>query len=220
VGNPVLAVGNPYGLAGSMTIGIVSAIGRTITEETSGSYTIADVIQTTAPLNPGNSGGPLLNYKGQVVGITTAIVSGSQGLSFAIPSGSILREIESLVTNGSYDRHSWLGVAGTDMTYEIAQAMNINVTYGWLITQVTSGGPADKAGLRAGTKQVLIAGERITIGGDVIIAINGTRITNIDDFSTYLEAHTLPGQAINVTIVRNNQTMALTAELGTRPPPS
>jgi S1-C subfamily serine protease len=220
VGDPILAVGNPYGLAGSMTIGIVSAIGRTITEETSGAYTIADVIQTTASLNPGNSGGPLLNYKGQVTGITTAIVSGSQGLSFAIPSNSILREIDSLVTKGSYDQHSWLGVAGTDMTYEIAKAMNINVTYGWLITQVTSGGPADDAGIRAGTKQVTVAGERITIGGDIIIAINGTRITNIDDFSTYLEAYTLPGQTINVTIVRNNQTMTLPVELGTRPSPS
>jgi S1-C subfamily serine protease len=220
VGNPVLAVGNPYGLAGSMTIGIVSAIGRTITEETSGSYSIADVIQTTAPLNPGNSGGPLLNYKGQVVGITTAIVSGSQGLSFAIPSNSILREIKSLVTTGSYNQHSWLGVSGTDMTYEIAQAIGIDVTYGWLISQVISGGPADEAGLRGGSKQANIAGQLITVGGDVIIAINGTRITNLDDLLTYLEAYTLPGQTINVTIVRNNQIVTLQAELGTRPPPS
>jgi len=217
VGDPVIAVGNPYGLAGSMTTGVVSAMGRTITEEISGAYAIADVIQTTAPLNPGNSGGPLLNYQGQVVGITTAIVSGSQGLSFAIPSNTILREIKSLVTEGSYNQHPWLGVAGTDMTYEIAKAMSINVTYGWLIAQVTSGGPADKAGLRGGAKQVLIAGERITIGGDVIIAINGTRITGVDDLSTYLEAYTLPGQTINVTIVRNNQTMTLAVELGTRP---
>jgi S1-C subfamily serine protease len=220
VGNPVLAVGNPYGLAGSMTIGIVSAIGRTITEETSGSYSIADVIQTTAPLNPGNSGGPLLNYKGQVVGITTAIVSGSQGLSFAIPSNSILREIKSLVTTGSYNQHSWLGVSGTDMTYEIAQAIGIDVTYGWLISQVISGGPADEVGLRGGSKQANIAGQLITVGGDVIIAINGTRITNLDDLLTYLEAYTLPGQTINVTIVRNNQIVTLQAELGTRPPPS
>jgi len=217
VGDPVIAVGNPYGLAGSMTTGVVSAMGRTITEEISGAYAIADVIQTTAPLNPGNSGGPLLNYQGQVVGITTAIVSGSQGLSFAIPSNAILREIKSLVTEGSYNQHPWLGVAGTDMTYEIAKTMNINVTYGWLITQVTSGGPADKAGLRGGAKQVLIAGQRITIGGDVIIAINETKITNIDDLSTYLEAYTLPGQTIKVTIVRNNQTMTLAVELGTRP---
>nr|MDO8100386.1 trypsin-like peptidase domain-containing protein [Candidatus Njordarchaeota archaeon] len=220
VGDPVIAVGNPYGLAGSMTTGIVSAIGRTITEEMTGGYPIANVIQTTAPLNPGNSGGPLLNYEGQVVGITTAIVTGSQGLGFAIPSNTILREIESLVTEGSYNQHPWLGLAGADMTYEIAKAVSINVTYGWLITQVTSRGPADKAGLRGGAKQVLITGERITIGGDVIIAINETRITSMDDLLTYLEENTLPGQTIDVTIVRNSQTMTLLVELGTRPPPS
>jgi len=152
------------------------------------------------------------------VGITTAIVSDSQGLGFAIPSNTILREIESLVTTGSYNQHPWLGATGTDMTCEIAKAMSINVTYGWLITQVVSGGPADNAGLRGGTKQVQIAGEWITIGGDIVIAINETKITNMDDLSTYLEEYTLPGQTINVTIARNNQTMTLTVELGTRPP--
>lgn len=104
-GDPVIAVGNPYGLAGSMTTGIVSALGRTITEELTGGYAIANVIQTTTPLNPGNSGGPLPNYQAQVVGITTAIVSDSQGLGFAIPSNTILREIEYLVTEGSYNQH-------------------------------------------------------------------------------------------------------------------
>jgi len=220
VGDPVIAVGNPYGLAGSMITGIASALGRTITEELTGGYPIANVIQTTAPLNPGNSGGPLLNYQGQVVGITTAIVSDSQGLGFAIPSNTIVREIESLVTKGSYNRHPWLGVTGTDMNYEIAKAASTNVTYGFLITQVTSGGPADKSGLRGGTKQALVAGEWVTIGGDVIIAINETRITNLDDLSTYLEECTLPEQRINVTIVRNKQTMTLEVELGKRPAPS
>jgi len=220
VGDPVIAVGNPYGLTGTMTTGIVSQLGRTITEETTGGYPIANVIQTTAPINPGNSGGPLLNYQGQVVGITTAIVSNSQGLGFAIPSNTILREIESLVTEGSYTQHPWLGAAGIDMTYEIAKAMNVNITYGWLIVQVVSGGPADQAGLQGGTQQVQIAGKWVTIGGDIIIAINETRITNIDDLSAYLEEYTLPGQTINVTIVRNNQTMPLAVELGTRPPPS
>jgi S1-C subfamily serine protease len=105
VGDPVVAVGNPYGLAGSMTTGIVGALGRTITEELTGGYAIANVIQTTTPLNPGNSGGPLPNYQAQVVGITTAIVSDSQGLGFAIPSNTILREIEYLVTEGSYNQH-------------------------------------------------------------------------------------------------------------------
>lgn len=218
VGDPVIAVGNPYGLAGSMTTGIVGALGRTITEDLTGGYPIADVIQTTTPLNPGNSGGPLLNYFGQVVGITTAIVSDSQGLGFAIPSNAILREIDALVTNGSYTQHPWLGAAGTDMTYEIAQAMNTNVTYGWLITQTSAGGPADNAGLQSGTQQVVVAGQLVTIGGDIITAINGAKITNLDDLSTYLEEHTLPSQTINATIVRNNQTMNIEVKLEPRPP--
>jgi S1-C subfamily serine protease len=220
VGDPVIAVGNPYGLAGSMTTGIVSALGRTITEEMTGEYPIANVIQTTTPLNPGNSGGPLLNYQGQVVGITTAIVEDSQGVGFAIPSNTILREIEFLVNEGSYNKHPWLGATGIDMTYEIATAMDTNVTYGWLIVQIASGGPADEADLRDGTQQVLIAGEWVTVGGDVIIAINGTRITSLDDLSTYLEEYTSPEQTINVTIVRNSQTMTLEVELGMRPPQS
>jgi S1-C subfamily serine protease len=221
VGDPVIAVGNPYGLAGSMSTGIVGALGRTITEETTGGYAIANVIQTTAPLNPGNSGGPLLNYQGQVVGITTAIVSDSQGIGFAIPSNTILREIESLVKEGSYNQHPWLGATGIDMTYEIATVMDTNITYGWLIVQVVSGGPADEAGLRDGTQQVPIAGEWVTIGGDIMISLNNdTRITNLDALSTYLEEYTLPGQTIDVAIVRNNQTMTITVELGTRPPPS
>jgi len=219
VGDPVIAVGTPYGLAGSMTTGIVSALGRTITEEMTGGYPIANVIQTSAPINPGNSGGPLLNYLGQVVGITTAIVSDSQGLGFAIPSSTILREIASLVTKGSYNQHPWLGASGTDMTYEIATRMNVKVTYGWLIISVLSGGPADEAGLHGGTWQVQIAGNTLTVGGDIILAFNGTRIVNGDDLSTYLEEYTLPSQKINVTIVRNNQTMTIEVELGTRPQP-
>jgi S1-C subfamily serine protease len=220
IGDPVIAVGTPYGLAGSMTTGIVSALGRTITEEMTGGYSIADIIQTSAPINPGNSGGPLLNYLGQVVGITTAIVSDSQGLGFAIPSSTILREIDSLITKGSYNQHPWLGAAGIDMTYEIAKAMDTSITYGWLIVQVVSGGPADNAGLRGGTKQALIAGEWVTIGGGIVIAINETRITDLDDLSSYLEESTFSGQTINVTIVRNNQTITHAVKLGTRPPPS
>jgi S1-C subfamily serine protease len=219
VGDLAIAVGNPYGLAGSMTTGIVSALGRTITEEMSGSYPIANVIQTSAPINPGNSGGPLLNYLGQVVGITTAIVSDSQGLGFAIPSSAILREIASLVTEGSYDQHPWLGSSGVDMTYEIAQAMSVNVTYGWLIVQVSSGGPAANASLHSGTKTVLIAGAYVTIGGDIITAINAVRITNTDDLSTFLEENTSTNQTVNITIVRSSQTMTVSVKLGARPPP-
>jgi S1-C subfamily serine protease len=215
VGDPVIAVGTPYGLAGSMTVGIVSALGRTITEEMTGGYPIASVIQTSTPINPGNSGGPLLNYRGQVVGITTAIVSDSQGLGFAIPSNAILREIESLITKGSYNQHPSLGATGTDMTYEIARAMNTNVTYGWLIVTAPS-----QTGLQGGTDQVVIDGSTVTIGGDIIVAINDARITNIDDLSTYLEEHALPDQTIDVTIARNNHTMTLAVKLGARPSPS
>jgi S1-C subfamily serine protease len=220
VGDPVLAVGNPYGLAGSVSVGIVSALGRTITESTTGGYSIADCIQTTTPINPGNSGGPLLNYQGEVVGITTAIVSDSQGLGFAIPSSSILREIESLITNGSYNSHPWLGASGTDMTFQIAQAMSTNVTYGWLVSQITSGGPVDKAGLRGGTMQVQVDGSLVTIGGDIVIAIDGTRIRNMDDLSTYLEEYTSAGQTLSVLLVRNSEALTLLVTLGVRPPPT
>jgi S1-C subfamily serine protease len=167
-------------------------------------------------INPGNSGGPLLNYQGQVVGITTAIVSDSQGVGFAIPSSTVLREIGSLVTTGSYDKHPTIGATGTDMTYEIAKAMGVNVTYGWLIAQVTSGGPAAAAGLQGGTKQVTVAGQSVTMGGDIVTAINGARIRGIDDLSSFLEENTLPGQTITVTIVRNGQVTTLSLTLGTR----
>jgi len=224
VGDPVIAVGDPLGYAGSMTSGIVSALGRTVSVSWS-SYNIADCIQTTTPINPGNSGGPLLNYQGEVVGITsyTALTSqgvAAQGLGLAIPSSTILREVESLITNGSYNNHPWLGISGEDMTYAVAQAMNTDVTYGVQITQITSGGPADKAGLKASTAQAQIVGESVQIGGDIIIEINNTRIRNMDDISTYLEEYTSPGQTINVTVVRDNQTMTFEVNLGTRSPPS
>jgi S1-C subfamily serine protease len=202
-----------------MTTGIVSQLGRTITESTT-NFPIADIIQISAAINPGNSGGPLLNDKGQVVGITTAVVSNSQGLGLAIPSNTILREINSLVNSGSYTEHPWLGIAGADMTYDIANQLGLKTTYGMLITQVTSGGPADKAGLKAGSKQATIDGSSLTVGGDAIIAINGSRIVNSDDLSTYLEENTSPGQTITVIIVRNGSTMDISVVLGTRPSPS
>ncbi|MCW4016050.1 MAG: trypsin-like peptidase domain-containing protein [Candidatus Bathyarchaeota archaeon] len=217
VGDPVMVVGTPYGLAGSMSVGYVSALGRTLTAETTGGYVIANVIQTTAALNPGNSGGPVLNYDGEVVGIATAIVEDSEGLGFAIPSNTILREIGDLITTGSYDDHPWLGASGVDMSYEIAELMDTDVTYGWLIAQVTSGGPSDNAGLQGGTQQVEVVDEYVIIGGDIITAIDGTRITGIDSLSAYLEEYTLPGETIDLTVIRDNQTITLQLELGNRP---
>ncbi len=225
VGDFVAAVGSPFGLAGSMTTGIVSALGRTITESTS-NYPIADVIQFSAPINPGNSGGPLLNSAGQVVGINTAGIENTQnggaaqGLGFAISSDTILREINSLVDTGSYTQYPYLGISVVDNTYDIAAQGGLSVTYGVLVEQVVSGGPADKAGLKAGTTQATIDGSSIVVGGDIITSINGVRIINDDDLSTFLAENTLPNQTINITIVRDGQTMNIPLVLGTRPAPS
>jgi len=217
VGDPVVAIGSPFGLGGTMTTGIISQLGRTIQDSVAGSFPIANIIQTSVPINPGNSGGPLLNYEGEVVGITTAIIQNSNGLGFAIPSNTILKEIDSLVSTGTYTQHSWLGISGEDMTYAIAQEIGTDVTYGWLISQVTSGGAADKAGLLGGGHQVRIGDSWVIIGGDIIIAIDGTRIINGDTLMSYLEENTTPHQVIQVTIVRNNQQMTLPIELGQRP---
>lgn len=203
VGDQVIAIGNPYGLVGSLTTGVVSAVGRTITEDTAGGYSIANIIQTSTPINPGNSGGPLLNVLGNVIGITTAIVSDSQGLGFAIPSNTILREISALILTGSYRGHSYLGVTGTDMDYDTAKSMSSSVTYGWRIATIVGGGPSD------GRLQV----------DDIIIAMNGTKIRNNDDLASYLEEHTLPNDHLVITVSRGSTTTPVTVVLGTRPAP-
>ncbi len=217
VGDPVVAIGSPFGLGGTMTTGIISQLGRTIQDSVAGNFPIANIIQTSAAINPGNSGGPLLNYQGEVVGITTAIIQNSNGLGFAVPSNTILREIDSLITTGSYDQHPWVGISGTDMTYAIAQTLGVDVTYGWLITQVTDGGAAAQAGLQGGNDQVRVIDEWVIIGGDIIIAVDGTRIINGDTFMSYLEEHTIPNQTITVTILRNTQTQDITVILKQRP---
>ena len=204
VGDQVIAIGNPYGLVGSATTGIVSAVGRTITEDTAGGFAIANVIQTSAPINPGNSGGPLLNVLGNVVGITTAIVSDSQGLGFAVPANTILREISSLISIGTYRGHSYLGVTGSDMSYSVADEIGSNVTYGWRLATIVQGGPSDG---------------RLRVN-DIIIAMNGTLIRNNDDLASFLEEKTLPGESLVVTVMRGNVRSDETVVLGTRPAPS
>jgi S1-C subfamily serine protease len=217
VGDPVIAIGSPFGLGGTMTTGIISQLGRTIQDSVAGSFPIANIIQTSAAINPGNSGGPLLNYQGEVVGITTAIISDSNGLGFVVPSNTILREIDFLVTTGTYTQHPWVGVSGTDMTYEIARTIGTNITYGWLITQVTTNGAAAEAGLQGGEQQVYVGDEWIIIGGDIIIAVDGTRDINGDMFMSYLEEHTMPNQTITLTILRDNQIQEIQVLLKQRP---
>jgi S1-C subfamily serine protease len=219
VGQPVVAIGNPYGLSGSMTFGIISQLGRTIQEAASGQFSISGIIQFSAPINPGNSGGPLLNARGMVIGITTATVNGSQGLGFAIPSSTILKELPSLISTGQYNTHSYLGISGVDMNYQLAQASGTNVTYGVLVESIVSGGPADKAGLKVGTKTLTITGAQYLIGGDIITSINGTKIVNQDALATYLEENTVSGQTVQLGIIRAGAPLTVTVTLGQRPPP-
>ncbi|MCL2173240.1 MAG: trypsin-like peptidase domain-containing protein [Candidatus Bathyarchaeota archaeon] len=201
VGESVIAIGNPYGLVGSLTTGVISALGRTIVEDSVNRFSIANVIQTSTPINPGNSGGPMLNAAGEVIGISTAIVLDSQGLAFAIPSNTILREINALITTGTYNGHSYLGVNGNDMNYNAANQLGASVTYGWRVATVIAGGPSD------GKLQE----------GDIIIALNSVKIKNNDDLASYLEEKTLPGQSINITVMRNNVSTNIAVTLRERP---
>ena len=219
VGQPIVAIGNPFGLTGSMTFGIISQVGRTIQDPVAGNFSIASAIQFSAPINPGNSGGALLNSKGEVVGITTAVVNGAQGVGFAIPSDTIIRELPSLITTGKYNLHPYLGIGSADMSYALAQKQGTNVTYGALIEQVVPGGPASRAGLRAGNTMVTLEGTQYVIGGDIIVSLNRTKIVNTDALSTYLEGHALAGQTIQVGIIRGGSFQTVSVVLGTRPPP-
>ncbi len=212
VGDPVVAVGSPYGLSGTLTTGVISALGRSMVEDSGtdqNDLTLADIIQTSTAINPGNSGGPLITYRGEVVGITTAGISNSESLGFAIPSNTLKRELNSLVSSGSYDQHPSINSVGTDMNYQIAQAMGTSVTYGWLVESVSTSN-----GLQGGNTQTTILGSRYVLGGDIIIAINNQRITNADDLLSYLERNTLPGQTANFTVVRDGQTQTVSVTIG------
>jgi S1-C subfamily serine protease len=212
VGDPVVAVGTPYGLSGTLTTGVISALGRTITEDSTtnqNGQTIADIIQTSTAINPGNSGGPLITYSGDVVGITTAGISNSQSLGFAIPSDTIIRELNSLISSGSYNQHPSINAVGTDMNYQIAQAMGASVTYGYLVESVSA-----QNGLHGGSTQKIILGSAVILGGDIIIGINNQRITNTDDLLSYLEQHTLPGQTVNFTVIRSGKQQTVSVTIG------
>jgi len=214
VGEGVYAIGSPFGLSGSMTFGIVSQVGRTITESTSSQVSISDVIQFSAPINPGNSGGPLLDQAGLVIGITTAAVSNSEGLGFAIPSTTIAGELSDLITTGGYTLHPLLGLTGADMTYQLAQAEGTNVTYGVLVESVTSGGAAQKAGIMGGTKNVTIEGSSYEIGGDIIVSINGTKVVDSQALGSYLEEYTIAGETVQLGIIRDGGYMTVNVVLG------
>jgi serine protease Do len=224
VGQLAIAIGNPYGLEGTMTAGIVSALGRSLPVgegQTAGpTYTIPDIIQTDAPINPGNSGGVLLNDQGQVIGVTAAIESQSgqnSGIGFVIPSDIVQKVVPSLIKNGSY-AHSWLGISGTTLTPDLAKAMNLPSTQrGALVETVTAGGPAEKAGLQASNNQVSINGQNVNVGGDVITAVDGQPVNGMDDLIAYLTDNTEVGQKITLSVLRNGSQTTLNVTLEARP---
>ncbi|MEM2910493.1 MAG: trypsin-like peptidase domain-containing protein [Nitrososphaerota archaeon] len=220
IGEQILVVGSPFGLAGSVTTGIVSQKGRLL--ETAYGYSIPGVIQFDAAVNPGNSGGPLINMEGEVVGVTTAIespISGFVGIGYAIPSTIVKRVVSALIEKGSYT-HSWMGITGVNMNEEIAEAMGVNITKGFLITDVVREGPADRAGLRGGDRSVRIGGQTVKVGGDIVVGINGIPIRTIEEMLTYLEERTSPGDVVVFSVFRAKQIIQVSVVLGERPPPS
>ena len=220
VGQTVIAIGNPFGLASTMTTGIVSAISRQM--DSSAGYPIVDVIQTDAAINPGNSGGPLYNINGEVIGMNTAIIAEAQqssGIGFAIPSMTIKREIQSLIATGSYE-HPLLGIQGIDVSPNIVTEMKLPIgTRGTLVSDVTKSGPSDVAGLKGGNKIVTLDGVTVNIGGDIIIGADGKTMKMFYDLIFYIQRTKKPGDTIVLQILRDGSTKDISVTLGKRPPP-
>jgi len=219
IGEPVVAIGNPLGLSGSATSGIISQLGRLLPTD---GYSITGVIQFDAAVNPGNSGGPLLNQWGEVIGITTAIASPTgvfSGIGFAVPSNTVKREVPVLIQTGKYD-HPWFGISGGIVSAELAKALNLNFTGGILVVDVIPGSPAEKAGLRPSTKEIQINGATFPVGGDIIIGIDGKRISKLEDLLVYVEENKQPGDVVVLEVVRDHAKHFITLTLGTRPPPT
>jgi S1-C subfamily serine protease len=226
VGQEVVAIGNPFGLSGSMTEGIVSGLNRLIpvyqdpfSNVATPAFSIPDVIQTDAAINPGNSGGPLLNMRGEVVGINSAIFSttgGFAGVGFAVPSNTIAKVAPVLIERGFFE-HPWLGVSGIDMTPETAEAIGLGEPRGFLVIEVAPGGPADGAGVQGGDTPMQLNGREIPLGGDVVLAINDRDVRKIDDVLGYLQQATQVGETVTLTVWRDGQIIEIDVTLGARP---
>jgi serine protease Do len=223
VGQLAIALGNPYGLENTMTVGIVSALGRTLPAgdgTTASGYSIPDIIQTDAPINPGNSGGILVDANGQVMGVTSAIESSSRanaGIGFVIPAQIVSRVAPALIKDGKFV-HSWLGISGASLTPDLATADNLAPTQrGVLVAEVVSGSPADKAGVKASTSKSDANGQTVPVGGDVITAVDGQKTDKVDDLISYLASSTEGGQNVTLTILRDGKEQTLSVTLAARP---
>jgi S1-C subfamily serine protease len=216
VGDPVVAIGNPFGLDRTVTTGIVSALQRQI--QAPNGFSISDVIQTDAAINPGNSGGPLIDGAGQVIGINSQIESqsgGNEGVGFAVPIKTAA-DVVSQLENGGEVQRAYLGLSGGDITPSIAQALNLPVQEGALIEQVLNGGPADDAGIKGATGQATIGGQTVPIGGDIITKVDGKQISGMDEVISAVNEHK-PGDELTLTVWRDGQQRDVTVKLGDRP---
>jgi S1-C subfamily serine protease len=216
VGDPVVAIGNPFALDRTVTSGIVSALQRQI--QAPNGFSISDVIQTDAAINPGNSGGPLIDGAGQVIGINSQIESqsgGNEGVGFAVPIKTAADVISQLENGGSVHR-AYLGITGGDITPDIAHALNLPVSQGVLIERVLNGGPADAAGIKGATGQATIAGQTFPVGGDIITKVDGKPVSGMDDVISAVNDHK-PGDEITLTIFSGGNQHDVTVKLGDRP---
>jgi 2-alkenal reductase len=223
VGQTVVAIGNPFGLEGTLTRGIISALGRTIPALTP--FSIPHAIQTDAAINPGNSGGPLLDLQGRVIGVNAQGVGGGEdggtavnsGVSLAIPVDIVRRVVPELIQNGRYE-WAWLGITGGgSVTPTLVEVMRLPVESGAYFIQVAPGGPAGQAGLRGANNIVMVNGRPVEVGGDVVTAIDGQPVRSSDDLLTYITLQTRPGQEVILTVVRNGNTQEIRVQLGARP---
>jgi S1-C subfamily serine protease len=218
VGDPVVAIGNPFGLERTVTSGIVSALQRQI--QAPNGFSIPQAIQTDAAINPGNSGGPLINANGEVIGINAQIATGGTsngnvGIGFAIPIDTIREKLDELKETGEV-RHAYMGIQGGTVTPDLAKAVNLPVDHGVLVQSVTDDGPADKAGLEAGNTTATINGEEIRLGGDIITEVDGKKIEGMDEMIE-ITAESEPGDELELTIVREGDEETIEVTLGTQP---
>ena len=230
IGQPVVAVGNPFGLSGSMTEGIVSGLGRILPssvpqgdlllrQEDTASFLIPNIIQTDAVINPGNSGGPLLTTGGEVIGMNTAILSNTgvyAGVGSAIPSDIIKKVVPELISTGTY-RHPYIGIAGVDMSPEIADEMGLNGSRGFLVTEVTSGSPAERSGIRGGGALTDINGRQIELGGDIIVEVDNVTVRKIEDLLSYLQSERSIGETVILNVIRDGKNQEIGMTLAARP---
>jgi S1-C subfamily serine protease len=218
VGDPVVAIGNPFGLDRTVTSGIVSALQRQI--QAPNGFSISHVIQTDAAINPGNSGGPLINAAGEVIGINAQIATGgggngNVGIGFAIPIDTVRSEIEALKTKGEVE-HAFIGISGGTVTSELAKALNLPTDEGVIVQSVVKDGPADKAGIEAGSTSATINGEEVRLGGDIITEIDGKKLKSMDELVEIIQG-SKPGDELELKILRDGQEKTADVTLGTQP---